>query len=140
MTTRLGLHHVALKTSDWDATMRFYREALGFAPGLGWGAAPDRIAMLDAGDGSCVEVFEDPAFTPTADGTLRPGGVLPHLCLRTDEVDALYARAVAAGARTVLAPLDVTLDTTTGHGAVQVRVSFFEGPSGELIELLRLPA
>ncbi len=45
-----GLHHVCLKTRDWDATMRFYQETLGCTVKVAWRDAPARAVMLDAGE------------------------------------------------------------------------------------------
>jgi glyoxylase I family protein len=132
-----GLHHVGVKAHDWDASLRFYREALGFTVRLGWGEAPSRIALLGTDDGVRVEVFEDVEYVPQATGSLDTGTALLHLCLELDDLDEAYARAVALGARTVLEPQDVELELTVGDGPLAVRVCFFEGPSGELIELLR---
>lgn len=134
-----SLHHVGIKARDWDASMRFYREALGFVVTLGWGKAPDRVAWLEAGDGVRVEVFEDAGFAPAATGALDTGTAILHLCLSMPDVDAAYERAVALGARTVLEPQDVEIELTVGDGPLAVRVCFFEGPSGELIELLQDP-
>src|SRR5665213_3779691 len=59
-----GFHHVAIKTREWDRTMKFYQELLGFRVKMAWNAAPKRAVMLDGGDGNYLEVFEDLAFTP----------------------------------------------------------------------------
>ena len=35
-----GIHHVALKTKNWDASLAFYKDVLGFAEKITW-AYPD---------------------------------------------------------------------------------------------------
>jgi len=72
-----GFHHVCVKTRDWDRTMSFYKDTLGFVEKITWRAAPQRAVMLNAGDGNYLEVFEDLAFTPSL------GGAVLHFALRT---------------------------------------------------------
>ena len=126
-----GLHHVALKTKDWAATLRFYDVVLGFSIRVAWGDAPARAAYLDAGDGSCVEVFEDLGYSPS------PNGAIPHFCLRTTRLDIVCERARASGARITMEPKDAVLHSTNGVGPKSIRLCFFDGPNGESIELLQ---
>jgi len=126
-----GFHHVCIKTRDWDATMRFYRETLGFTEKIAWRHAPQRAAMLDAGDGNYLEVFEDLAYVAA------PQGVVYHFALRTTRLDDVAARVRAAGARITTEPRDVTIETINGAGPVPVRIFFCEGPNGESIEFLQ---
>jgi glyoxylase I family protein len=128
---RGGLHHAAIKTNDWSRTMRFYQEVLGFTVKIAWGAAPARAVILDAGDGSYIEVFEDLSFSP------QPNGSIIHFCLRTSRIDSACEGARAFGARISMEPRDATLDSTNGAGMISIRLCFFEGPSGEVIELLQ---
>jgi glyoxylase I family protein len=126
-----GFHHVCLKTRDWDRTMRFYRETLGCVEKIAWRAAPERAVMLDTGDGNYIEVFEDLAYTPA------PHGSVIHFALRTTRLDEVVARIREFGAKITVEPKDVTLATTNGAGRVPIRVSFCEGPSGEVIEFFQ---
>ncbi|MFA5056761.1 MAG: VOC family protein [Opitutaceae bacterium] len=127
-----GLHHVAIKVRDWEATNRFYTEILGFRPKLAWTTGSGRrAAMLDTGDGNYLEIFEDPAYTPA------PEGAILHLALRTGDTDAMLARVRAAGMKVTMEPKDVTIQTTNGFGPVPVRIAFFQGPGGEIIELFQ---
>ena len=52
-----GFHHVALKAKDFDASLKFYSQGLGFKMVLAWGEDDKRAVMLDTGDGSCLEIF-----------------------------------------------------------------------------------
>ena len=126
-----GFHHVCVKTRDWDATMRFYRDTLGCTEKIAWRAAPQRAVMLDAGDGNYVEVFEDLAYTGA------PNGAILHFALRTTRLDAVAARVRAAGFKITVEPRDVTIPTTNGPGPVPVRIFFCDGPNGESIEFLQ---
>ena len=47
-----GFHHICVKTRDWDRTMSFYKDTLGFVEKITWRAAPQRAVMLNAGDGN----------------------------------------------------------------------------------------
>jgi glyoxylase I family protein len=128
-----GFHHVCLKTRDWERTLAFYRDTLGFREKIAWNlrATGRRAMMLDTGDGNYVEVFEDPDCTPA------PNGAVIHFALRTDRLDEVAARVRAAGATITIEPKDVVLATTNGAGDVPIRIFFCEGPSGEVIEFFQ---
>jgi|UniRef100_UPI00404930D0 glyoxylase I family protein len=126
-----GFHHVAVKTRDWAATMRFYCEGLGCTVKVSWAEAPKRAAMLDCGDGNYMEVFEDLEWNPA------PIGPIFHLALRTTRVDEASAHLKGMGYKFTLEPKDVTIKSTNGLGDIPVRIAFVEGPNGESIELLQ---
>ena len=42
-----GYHHVAIRATDFDATMRFYTEGFGFRPAVRWGEGDGRAVLLD---------------------------------------------------------------------------------------------
>jgi glyoxylase I family protein len=126
-----GFHHVCMKTKDWDATMRFYKDLLGCTEKIAWREAPTRAVMLDAGDGNYIEVFEDLAYTGA------PLGAINHYALRTTRLDFVAERVRAAGFKITMEPRDVTIPTTNGVGPVPVRIFFCDGPNGESIEFLQ---
>jgi glyoxylase I family protein len=126
-----GFHHVCMKTKDWDATMRFYKDLLGCTEKIAWREAPTRAVMLDAGDGNYIEVFEDLAYTGA------PNGAINHYALRTTRLDFVAERVRAAGFKITMEPRDVTIPTTNGVGPVPVRIFFCDGPNGESIEFLQ---
>ena len=128
-----GFHHVCIKTRDWERTMAFYRNTLGFTEKIAWNlrATNRRAVMLDTGDGNYVEVFEDPDYIPS------PHGSVIHFALRTAHLDDVAARVRTAGAVITMEPKDVTLATTNGAGPVLIRIFFCEGPSGEVIEFFQ---
>jgi glyoxylase I family protein len=126
-----GFHHVCIKTRDWDQTLRFYRDTLGCTEKIAWRAAPERAVMLDTGGGNYVEIFEDLAYTPAADGAIL------HLALRTAKLDEVAARVRAFGAKITMEPKDVTIATTNGAGQIPIRIFFCTGPNGEVIEFFQ---
>lgn len=87
-----GLHHVAIRVRDWERTLRFYGEVLGYHVKLAWeestgtlserlaqrNARSQRWAYLDTGNGAYLEIFEDPSFVPPqaadSDPVKNPGG------------------------------------------------------------------
>jgi len=103
--TAPGFHHVAIRAVDFDETIRFYTEGLGFRVHFPFSVPGriDRAAFLDAGDGRFVEVF-GPGSIVQAEGRRREPneerteGALLHFCLHVADTDASYARALASGA------------------------------------------
>ncbi len=122
-----GLHHVAIEASDFDGSLRFYTEGLGFRSALMFPEEGQTVAMLDTGDGTYIELFSGGSGE-------RPKGSILHLALRTGDCDAATERARAAGGTITQEPADTVLE---GDPPVPVRYSFCEGPDGEQIELLQ---
>jgi len=120
-----GFHHVAIRVYDFDATVRFYTEVLGFTDKVRWGEGDNRAIMLDTGDGNYLEVFAGGAKGE------KPEGAFLHLALRSDDVDGATELARAAGMEITVEPKDAVL------GGTPVRISFFKGPDGEIIELFQ---
>ncbi|MBD2844196.1 VOC family protein [Paenibacillus sp. IB182496] len=120
-----GFHHVAIRVYDFEATITFYTEVLGFTERVRWGEGDKRAIMLDTGDGNYLEVFAGGAQGQ------KPEGAFLHLALRSDDVDAATERARAAGMEVTVEPKDAVL------GGIPVRISFFKGPDGEIIELFQ---
>lgn len=129
--TAPGFHHIALRVTEFEATLRFYQDGLGFVRVYGWGEGDSRAAMLDTGDGNYLEVF---AGGKRAPGAEPPEGALLHFALRTSDVDGAYDRALAAGARSQIEPKDVML---AGEPPVPVRLAFVRGLDGEVIEFFQ---
>ena len=135
-----GFHHVAIRAVDFDATVRFYTEGLGFAVHYEFSVPGriDRAAFLDAGDGRFVEVFGQGSTVQAEGPRRRPDeepteGALLHFCLRVADVQAAYARALAAGGVSRIAPRTAKLE---GEPPAEVHIAFVVGPSGEVIEFL----
>lgn len=124
-----GFHHIAVRTSDWDASIQFWTEGLGLHKAIEWGEAPTRACMLDMGDGNYLELFERaPLENKEAEAPIL------HLCLRTDDVDAATEKARAAGATITMEPVNPSVFTDKG---LKIRISFFTGPGGEVCEFFQ---
>jgi catechol 2,3-dioxygenase-like lactoylglutathione lyase family enzyme len=59
MTDILGLHHYAIRAVNWDDTVKFYIEGLGFEMVYPWTFEPTikRSAFLRAPGGGYIEIF-----------------------------------------------------------------------------------
>ncbi|HOF88306.1 MAG TPA: VOC family protein [Armatimonadota bacterium] len=130
MTDRLlqGIHHVAIRVKDFDASLAFYTQGLGLTPTMRWGEGDTRAAMLDAGNGDSVEIFAG-----GGDGPL-PEGAWLHLAFTSDDPDAAFARALAAGAAEMHAPFSHVIPT---EPPTPVRLAFVRGLDGEVIEFFK---
>ena len=119
-----GIHHVAMKVPDFDESVRFYTDVLGFTEAHRWGEGDKRAVLLDTGDGSHVEIF--------AGGERRDAAAsIIHFALRSTDVDAAIERARAAGAEVTVEPTDVEIPCDP---VLPVRIAFYKGPAGETIE------
>lgn len=131
-----GFHHAALRVRDFEASLAFYAEGLGFAPTIAWGEGDGRAVMLDAGNGNCLELFAG-GSARTSGRENGPTGSEPpllHLAFRTRSCDASFDRARKAGARVVAEPKTVTISSSP---PTTVRIAFCTGPDGETIEFFQ---
>lgn len=118
-----GFHHVALRSSDFDKSLLFYTEGMGFPVAHSWGEGSGRIALLDLGDGNYLELFASvPEQNPPVEGRFF------HLALRSTDVDADIEVVRALGCTITIEPKSVEVNGKT------IRVGFFLGPDGEVLE------
>ena len=131
-TSQPRLTVVTLGVGDFHASLRFY-EALGFV--RKFRATGDEVAFLDAG-GVVLALFRWDALA--ADATLpsepRPqafrGTTLAWNCTSPEEVDAAFARALAAGAKPIKPP------GKTSYGGY---CGYFADPDGHAWEVVKAP-
>lgn len=129
-----GLHHVAINARDFDKSVAFYTDVLGFEPTLAWGVAPGRAVMLDTGQRNYLEIFEKPDLPPANDDNPR----IIHFAVRTDDTDKALEAARARGCEVTMETKDVDIAATTaGANPTPVRIAFFKGPDGEVVELFQ---
>jgi glyoxylase I family protein len=122
-----GFHHLAIHVKDLEASLKFYTEALGFRVTRSWGQKGSRqTVLLDVGDGNYLEMSSGGPQEP------KPEGAFIHLALRTTDTRAAIERVRAAGAEVTTEPKDVVI---SAEPPIPVRLAFFKGPDGEVIEL-----
>ncbi|MCC6683134.1 MAG: VOC family protein [Phycisphaeraceae bacterium] len=147
-----GFHHLAMRSRHFDKALDFYTRLLGRPVRLAWGEKPRRSVMIDVG-GCYLEIFERPKSPAPAAVSKRDKDVLLHLALRVDDCVAVLERVRSEGYKVTIEPKDVTIANTApgsedpgrnlGWGVtslpaeVPVRIAFFTGPSGEVIELFQ---
>lgn len=135
MNKPAGFHHLAMRVWDFDATMTFYRDAIGYNLAYTWGAderpsggKDGRAAFLDAGNGNYIEVFAGGSRPPTEE---PPEGAILHMALRASSCDEALERARGAGARVTMESADIPVAGTPPN---IVRIAFVKGPDNEIIE------
>lgn len=118
-----GFHHIALRVRNYDASLAFYTEGMGFPVAHSWGEGDSRIALLNLGDGNYLELFACPAGTEVVGGNQ-----FFHLALRSTDVDADIEKVRALGCPITIEPKSVPVNGKT------IRVGFFTGLDGETWE------
>lgn len=137
----LGLHHVAIRAKDFDETIRFYTQGLGFTISHGWALPAFNIkqaCMLKSADGrSYIEVFNYTANAPTEgerannDEEIKTGALL-HFALNVVDAKLAFEQAIKAGGTECVEPMVLEL----GNPPVEVKNSLVYSPNGEVIEFL----
>jgi glyoxylase I family protein len=123
-----GLHHVSITVKDFDATVKLYTEGFGFKKGTSWTMGNgERALMLDMGNGAFLEVFSGATEA-------QPAGIFGHIALASEDCDADFQRAIAAGAEVDVEPKDVTLPSDPPN---PIRIAFCKGFDGERIEFFQ---
>ena len=123
-----AIAHWALKVSDLDHSLAFYRDTLGFREmmrlhhdnGDVW------LVYLRITDTQFVELF------PGGEGTRAPGRdatAINHICLEVESVD---------GAAEHLRKIGVKLTAEPKLGLDGNRQAWFEDPDGNRIELMQM--
>jgi len=126
----LGSHHIAIQTTDYEASVGFYTEVMGMTEVVEFETGGRRAVMLDIGDGSHMELFEPiPGTQPSNDAT---GDIVFHFALQTTDIEAALERVRAAG-------MEITVELRTAQlGPLNVSLAFFKGPSGEVVEFMQV--
>ncbi len=124
-----GFHHLALKAADFEKTVKFYTEGLGFKEWISWGEGDGRAVMIDAGNGNYLEIFAGGQNSP------KPEGNYIHVAFAAENCDEAIERARKAGAVVTMEPTDVEIKS---NPPLQVRIAFCKGPDGEVIEFFQV--
>lgn len=126
-----GMHHVALQTRDWNASLKLYRDVLGMEIIAEFGTPERKIILMDMGDGSHMELFQPMAETPVM-GSPAANDPVPHIALTTTDTKAATEIVREAGYEITVEPKTLDLDHLT------VTISFFKGPNGEVLEFFQV--
>ena len=124
----IGVHHLALSAFDFDKSLKFYTEGLGFEIVAEWGEGTGRAAMLDIGSGSHFEIFANGNQNEQKDAKFA------HFAFATSNPDLAYENAVKGGAVSQMEPKDVI-------GVIpnmSIRIAFVVGPDGEVLEFFKV--
>ena len=123
----LGLAHAAYVVSDMEASLAFYREALGFEKAfeLADGRGNPWIVYIHAGRDQFIELFYSEPGASVKKG--RVGS--DHLCLLTERIEETAERIRTAGY-----PLDVPVQ----WGSDGNRQCWTHDPDGNRIEIMQM--
>jgi predicted enzyme related to lactoylglutathione lyase len=106
----LTLSHCFVTVHDQDAALAFYRDVLGLKVRHDMRVGSMRwltvAAQAEGGTEIALETPEGRAGAVTALSDVVAAGSLTAAILETDDVDALFAKAVASGAAVVQEPKD----------------------------------
>lgn len=143
-----GLHHIGISVQDVNRSVAFWSAFLGVqskwrrrldGPYLGdltgYQGIEIEAAFIELPNGTLLEILEyqTEAKVPNPETTANPGNV--HICLGTDDIAAVWERAIRAGARPV-SPGPVAITTGPNEGTV---ACYLRDPDGITIELFQLP-
>jgi len=114
-----GLAHIGIFVKDIDKSMDFYKR-LGFT--VDKEEAPSiRLAFISAGN-CLIELVEQ------KDMPARQAGIVDHVAMVVDSVDAAIANAKANG-------IEIDANTVSSVDILGgIKNVFFEGPDGERLE------
>ena len=133
---RVAFDHVGLSVADLDAAETFYTTAFGFERQLAFELSPHPIrgVMLGHPSGLRMELFEHASSVPgvRAANPIEAHATqgYNHFAVRANDIDALWERAIGAGATAVKPPAD--------SPEPGVRFAFLADPEGHLVELVEL--
>lgn len=144
-----GFFHAGVTVSDMDEALRFYRDALGLevvSDGITGGPTAERIWGMPAGrvrvvflrvpgSDTLVELFEFAEVERHPASARPPDYGAGHMCLYTDDAQALHARAVAEGFRSRGGEV-VEIDRGPHAGA---KAAYLIDPDGYHVEVYERP-
>ncbi|AUH39713.1 VOC family protein [Streptomyces sp. CMB-StM0423] len=140
--------HVGISVSDLDASIAFYAALTGREPAAagtmdsvpfgrsqGLPVATLRYATINL-DGLGIDLiqFQDPVGERTNGMANRPGSM--HLCLKVDDLGAVYGRMRAAGYAFLGEDYTFRAGEVTPEAALGTRVAYFNDPDGTNLEII----
>lgn len=144
-----GVHHVGASVADLETAVAFWRGLLGVEPrftgrldrpylgrSVGYPGVVIDAALIDLPGGGLLELLAyQRGGEQLPDDTYHPGNV--HLCLRVDDAQAAWRRAVDLGARPRSPGGPVHVDAGPNEGAVVAYLRVHDGISLELYQPVR---
>jgi lactoylglutathione lyase len=143
----VGFGHAGIQVSDLERSRRYYRDVIGLVelerltrdePYLSQvtgydGVRLEIVLLAEPATGVILELVEYPAGSgrPVDPATANPG--TGHVCFIVDDVDAIHARAAAAGYGSVNPPVTPTAGRWIGGRSV-----YLLDPDGFRVELVQL--
>jgi catechol 2,3-dioxygenase-like lactoylglutathione lyase family enzyme len=141
-----GVDHIAFAVSDLQQSLGFYRDQLGLElvvhrvwreeyvrrmVGIPDASLNIALLQLPGSSGLILELieYEQPKGVPIPTQVYTPGNA--HMCLRVNDIEALYTRLVAAGIEFLSPPMAVTAGPNQGRKAVYLR-----DPDGIIVQLM----
>ena len=130
------LDHVGLSVGDLDGASEFYSSAFGFTRQLEFELDPHPIRglMLRHDSGMRLELFERTGSAAGIQGATPIEALATrgygHFAFAAPDIDSIFARALEAGAKSVLEPAP--------SPEPGVRFAFVADPEGNLVELVEL--
>jgi lactoylglutathione lyase len=121
----LGLHHAGVHVADLERSIAFYGEVFGLRVVERFAFGGEELAFLSVGSAR-LELIQ-------SESGQRTTGVVDHVALRVDDLDALLGRLRTRGVTVLdLQPVPVP--------QLQARIAFCLGPDAERIELVEYQA
>ena len=138
------VHHIGITVRDVGRSLEFWRSFLGIEPRwrqildapylgrvTGYPGVEIDAAVIELPGGVILEIldYQVDGKAPNSPATANPGNV--HICIETDDIDAMWERAVDSGATPVSpGPVEITAGPNTG-----VRACYLRDPDGITLEL-----
>lgn len=120
------LHHIALYTDHFNETVKFYKDVFQCYPRGFFKKDGKDGCMLYLNEHIILEIFEK-------DNALD-AGCFNHIAIGCEDVDDLYERALAYGAKPYQEPRDIIIGLEKPMCA---RIAFIIGKANEKIELFK---
>ena len=127
MKSLKGIHHVCIKAPSLEKkeqAVEFYTRVFGMPVIRRWGQGEKSACMVDTGAG-ILEIM--------ADGSGEAPGPIPHVALAVTGVDEWVELVRQEGCPITMEPQDKLLPS---QPPFPVRIAFFQGRAGELVELM----
>ncbi|MFE2108995.1 VOC family protein [Kitasatospora sp. NPDC059463] len=142
--------HVGISVSDLDASIAFYTALTGrepvaqgtmhsdpFGRSQGLPTAKLRYATINLDNSLGIDLiqFQEPVGERTDGRANRPGSM--HLCLWTDDFDAVYRRMKDAGYDFLGEDYTFIAGEVTPEAALGTKVAYFNDPDGTNLEIIQ---